>query len=153
LQSDKPGKFFLFFYCETENKPHDYEEIDDMSVFALLPQFTRIVGTEFRFGTLTDTNKVKPPQLPARIFSTTARSVSVSACTDKGSEDKFRERTISLPSFEKNKKNFPGLSDCNEEPFYNEPWDCKSNLTVFKSLNTCIFMVAICKNTAFTFGL
>jgi hypothetical protein len=21
--------------CETENKPHDYEEIDDMSVFAL----------------------------------------------------------------------------------------------------------------------
>jgi hypothetical protein len=116
--------------CETENKPHDYEEIDDMSVFALPPQFTRIVGTDFRFCTLTYTNKEQPPQLPARIFSTTARSVSVSACTDKASEDKFRERTISLPSFERNKKNFPGLSDCNEEPFYNEPWDCKSNLTV-----------------------
>ncbi|CAG2221288.1 unnamed protein product [Mytilus edulis] len=115
--------------CNVEHKPHDYEEIDDLS--SLPPQFSRIVGMDFRFNCATD-NIPQPPQLPARTFSTGGRSVSVSGCRDIANGNNFKERTFSLPSFARNSK-FPVSSDDDEEPaepFYNEPWDRRKNLTI-----------------------
>lgn len=133
-----------FIFCchstktSTEKKPHDYEEIDEVTEF---PQtISRLVGSDLRFD-LNKEHNAQPPQLPARTFTVTPdrptmRSASESEkrnAADIMNEESFRERAFSLPSFNtKTRRNFPGIEISEDEPdnFYHEPWDRKSNFNI-----------------------